>query len=289
MGTILLKPSVYIVGQTNMSYTGVMEFFQDHHPEELEDENGDTPASIIANHWFDEDNKSDLDLMTEFMGRFCYRSFGVGRDHESYINNILEQAHGSVTEHSYINFALTGVSRSLSLELIRHRTANVSQESQRYVLANEINLILPPIFIEEDGSVDPEIISFYEDELKITVRQYEAMTSYLESKLAHVPKGERVKRVREAARSVLPNCAETRIGWTTNIRALRHILELRGSTPADLEIRRLAVAMLEKVRETYAGNAIYTDEKGERVILLEDFKVGKEGGHPFLTSAFRKV
>ena len=188
---------------------------------------------------------TDGDALPEFAGRFCYRAWVKGRANEEYLDNIMTMEHGSILEHSTISFAITGVSRSLTHELIRHRHANISQESQRYVDAGSIKCVVPPAYIDmgEDGIVMiEELLSAFE----ASVESYVALQ---ELSFNATPETIGKKRVNEAARSVLPNACETKLVWTGNLRALRHFLELRGGEVADLEIRRLAVAIFHAVVE----------------------------------------
>ena len=198
--------------------------------------------------------------LIEFAGRHCYRSWEKGRDHEEYVENILKEAHGSVLEHVAIPFVVTGISRSLSLELIRHRAGTaVSQESQRYVDAKDVRFVIPPLLLDL-FSDDDEAFNAYKAEKEEVVKRYTDLQHKLEDYAQRYgwSKRELRKRVNEAARCVLPNDTETRMVWTMNARAMRHILELRGSEHADMEIRRLAVAFY------YAAKRVMP-------VLLRDF------------------
>lgn len=213
-------------------------------------------------------------LLSEFGGRFCYRSWTKGRETPDYIKNIIESRHGSVLEHASWTFAIAGVSRSLSLELARHRTGiGFSQESQRYVDAKDIRFVVHPnelpIFKE-----DPDYRNWLEHVYSEAMYAYEAKQKTLQEFYeARGLKGFKLqKRVNEAARSVLPNAAETRITWTVNARALRHILEVRGSLHAEPEIRNWALKIYEKVKESLIFSdfrVMVDDEAGE--FLICDF------------------
>jgi thymidylate synthase (FAD) len=86
------------------------------------------------------------DDIAEFSGRQCYRSWNAGRGPEDYIGNVIEEGHGSVFEHAQVIFQVTGVSRSLTHELIRHSIGiGYSQESQRYVDAKDMMFVVPPM------------------------------------------------------------------------------------------------------------------------------------------------
>jgi len=207
--------------------------------------------------------QSDSDVageaLAEFAGRLCYLSFGTdaglegghktipGRtSNQAYLGNILHTKHGSVLEHAVWSFLFEGVSRSLTHELIRHRAGmGYSQLSQRYVDESEIGFVVPPE-IEEGSSEFDEWAKACEESLASYQRLLAAVTEKVGD---HGPATMRKKRARQAARSVLPNSAETKIVATGNARALRHFCEMRGSGSADLEIRRLAGAVLRALHQ----------------------------------------
>ncbi|HET7461959.1 MAG TPA: FAD-dependent thymidylate synthase [Longimicrobium sp.] len=209
-------------------------------------------------HW-----QSDSDVageaLAEFSGRLCYLSFGEdaglegghksipGRTtNQAYLANILKTKHGSVLEHAVWSFLLEGVSRSLTHELIRHRAGmGYSQLSQRYVDESQIGFVLPPEI--EEGS--PEFDEWV-DACETSLATYQRLLTAVTEKVGDEgPATMRKKRARQAARSVLPNSAETKIVATGNARALRHFCEMRGSGSADLEIRRLAGAVLRQLHQ----------------------------------------
>ena len=194
------------------------------------------------------------EALAEFAGRLCYLSFGEdaglegghrsipGRTtNQAYLGNILKTKHGSVLEHAVWSLLLEGVSRSLTHELIRHRAGmGYSQLSQRYVDESEIGFVLPPEI--EDGT--PEFAA-WERSCRDSLAAYGELLAGVAEKVGDEgPATMRKKRARQAARAVLPNSAETKIVVTGNARAWRHFCEMRGSPTADLEIRRLAGAVL---------------------------------------------
>jgi thymidylate synthase (FAD) len=147
----------------------------------------------------------------------------------------------SVTEHSNWSFLLTGVSRSLTHELVRHRAGwAYSQLSQRYVDESDCEFVVPDC-IKEDESLYTEWLKTVE----ICKDAYKKLTDGLAKKFESVAdKTLRRKMARQAARSVLPNATETKIVVTANARAIRHFLEMRGSKHAEDEIRKLAIKMM---------------------------------------------
>jgi thymidylate synthase (FAD) len=177
--------------------------------------------------------------MVEFAGRACYQSWNrpnpATATNAGYIKHIIEVGHFSVLEHSQFTFYIEGVSRSLTHELIRHRHLSYSQLSQRYV--KDANEVVEPAVIAEDENIH----NIFQEAIDAAQAGYQALVHELEIKYNHVQdRTLRRKLARQAARSVLPNAAETKIVVSGNARAWRHFLHLRGNKHADLEIRELA-------------------------------------------------
>lgn len=211
-----------------------------------------------------EGEATELERMVEYAGRVCYMSYHnpAKRTTDEYINNILNQKHFSVLEHSNITVLLEGVSRSLTHELIRHRHLSFSQLSQRYVDESECSFVIPPAVIE-----DTEAFSIFYDDIKEVTSRYKRLSDRLFERNSKITdKTLRRKVAREAARSLLPNSVETKLVVTGNVRAWRGVLELRGSTHADREIRRLAVTILKQFKHIseslFSGMEVYKAEDG---------------------------
>jgi len=145
------------------------------------------------------------------------------------IRTLLEAGHLSTTEHVTFTFAIEGVSRALSHQLVRHRIASYSQQSQRYVDENGFAYVMPPSVAENPGA--RELFERQMEQVRETYRELAAM----------VP--------REDARYVLPNACETRLVMTMNCRSLYNFFERRLCERAQWEIRGLARAMLDLVKE----------------------------------------
>jgi thymidylate synthase (FAD) len=188
-------------------------------------------------------DSTDGERLAEFAGRLCYMSQKnpASRNTGDYLENIMKQAHGSVLEHANYSLLIEGVSRSLTHELVRHRAGFAySQLSQRYVDESEANFVLPPAIIGDD-----DLERAWRDQIESAQRSYIALVEKLMERYAWVPdRVHRRKMAREAARGVLPNSTETKLVVTGNVRAWRAMLELRASEGAELEIRRLAVALV---------------------------------------------
>lgn len=194
------------------------------------------------------DTEVGAEKLVEVAGRVCYMSFAKPRPggNHAYIDHILQVGHGSVLEHAVFSLLITGVSRSLTHELIRHRAGfGYSQLSQRFVDESECSFVVPPLI-----SKDPELEEIWYKAMVASQEAYKVLSDALASKMTEVTdKTLRRKRAREAARSVLPNATETKIFVTGNARALRHFIEMRGDVSADMEIRLLAVRVLEVLRK----------------------------------------
>lgn len=252
MTSLIWNPDVFVMGQTQFDADGLtawMEF------NGLEQHMLPTTESPLANLWRDVSEDDALERMIEFGGRHCYRSWEKGRDRHEYIRNILDMQHGSVLEHSSINLAMQGVSRSLSHELVRHRVGvAISQESQRYVEASDIQFVVPPLlaFLAGGSMSGSDLIAHFYDDCESARASYtdlqRSLVERIQMKEPNVKSLTMIKkRANEAARAHLPNAAETRLLWSPNMRLLRHFLWLRGGSGADLEIRRLAVSILDAV------------------------------------------
>lgn len=191
--------------------------------------------------------------LAEFAGRACYQSWDkpnpATATNADYLRHILEVGHLSVLEHGTVSMYLTGVSRSLTHELVRHRHFSFSQLSQRYVPEGDAS------FVEPDAvAADPELHRIFTAAVENARQAYGELLAALETRFADVPQATlRRKQARQAARAVLPNATETRVVVTGNYRAWRHFVAMRASEHADVEIRAVAVACLRELQRV-AGN-----------------------------------
>jgi thymidylate synthase (FAD) len=193
-------------------------------------------------------DSSDGERLAEFAGRLCYMSQRnpANRTTADYLENIKKQAHGSVLEHANYSLLLEGVSRSLTHELVRHRAGfSYSQLSQRYVDESVADFVIPPAIIG-----DETVESRWRSQMEDAQKTYVALVEQLMERYSWVDdRVHRRKMAREAARGVLPNSTETKILATANVRAWRSMLELRAGEGAELEIRRLAVAIIHILKK----------------------------------------
>ncbi len=232
---IFREPRIYLVGRQSIDDQALQSFLNDHGVQRWE-----TDTSVAG------------EKLIEVAGRVCYMSFSKPRPggNQAYIGHILEVGHGSVLEHSVYNLIITGVSRSFTHELIRHRAGfGYSQLSQRFVDEAECGFVEPDTIAD-----DPVLHQVWLDTVQHAQRAYRTLADGLAAKFAHLDdRTLRRKKAREAARSVLPNATETKIFVTANARALRHFIEMRADPAADAEIRKVAVALL-KLLQTESPN-----------------------------------
>ena len=186
--------------------------------------------------------------LAEFAGRACYQSWRkpnpATATNAGYLAHILEVGHLSVLEHGSVTFYFTGVSRSFTHELIRHRHFSYSQLSQRYVPERDAAVVEPAVIAE-----DAELHKRFVEATEASVRAYNELLEGLEQRFADVANPTlRRKQARQAARAVLPNATETRIVVSGNYRAWRHFVAMRATEHADVEIRELAVECLRQLQ-----------------------------------------
>ncbi|PKQ17111.1 MAG: thymidylate synthase (FAD) [Actinobacteria bacterium HGW-Actinobacteria-7] len=172
--------------------------------------------------------------------RLCYAPVGAAElmDHMSddavhkVLKTIMTSGHFSALEHASYTFAIDGVSRALTHQLVRHRLASYNQQSQRYVsFAQEPAFIVPPAV-----AADPKVKERFD---AANTAAFAAYRDLIDSGVSA-----------EDARYLLPNATETKIAVTMNVRELLHFFEVRCCKRAQWEIRALALEMLDLVVPT---------------------------------------
>lgn len=175
----------------------------------------------------------DPEQVAAAAARLCYSSASIAQllersrdDHAALLAKILDLGHFSVLEHASFTFGIEGISRACSHQLVRHRIASYSQQSQRYVTVQErFPAVIPPSIAE-----NPQLAERFDQLLN------DCHGLYRELITAGIPA--------EDARFVLPNAAATKLVMTMNARELRHFFALRCCRRAQWEIRAMATAML---------------------------------------------
>lgn len=196
--------------------------------------------------------------------KLCYSPVGISQIEEgleddkvkSFLDHLMDMGHESPIEHVNFTFGVEGISRTLSHQLVRHRIASYSQQSQRYVRLSQFEYIIPhniennevakALFIkamEEDQKYYDEISSLlYKDHYN----------RYISEGLKEKTAGQKAeKEAIEDARYIFPNACETKIVFTMNTRSLLNFFKLRCCNRAQWEIRELAIAMLKEVKLVY--------------------------------------
>jgi thymidylate synthase (FAD) len=208
---------------------------------------------------------SDGELLAEFGGRMCYRSWEPGlnpnvtrirTDQQEYFANVLRSAHGSVLEHANYSFALRNVSRVLTHELVRHRAGSAfSQESLRYVRLTDIGFRVPPAL----EPLRDQVIGIVEqlEELQLSAAER------LDLDNGEMPFAVK-KEITSALRRLAPIGLSTDILWTANVRTLRHVIEMRTAPGAEEELRTVFDMIAEIMKD-------------EAPSLFQDFKRTQDG------------
>lgn len=186
--------------------------------------------------------------------KLCYSAVGVddileglseGKT-EEFLNRLVSYGHMSPIEHVSFTFGVEGVSRSLTHQLVRHRIASYSQQSQRYVKLDQFEYIIPPE-IEEDNDAKAIFIKAMED----SQHAYDKLVEILKGKYINNGMKELAaeKKAIEDSRYVFPNACETKIIITMNARSLINFFQHRCCNRAQWEIHSLADEMLKQVRK----------------------------------------
>jgi len=180
----------------------------------------------------------DPETTVALAARLCYSPVSIGdlrdrlsgSDIRKFLEKILTLGHLSVLEHASFTFGIEGVSRVTTHQLVRHRVASFSQQSQRYVSHKEMfQVVIPPSI-----SADPMMEEKFSSQVRELHRLYGEMVE------SGIPA--------EDARYILPNATEPKILATMNVRELLHFFRLRCCERAQWEIRAMAVEMLKLVK-----------------------------------------
>jgi thymidylate synthase (FAD) len=168
--------------------------------------------------------------LIEIAGRVCYQSkpkkdYTIG----SFIKTLIKNNHESALEHGYATFKISGVSRALTHQLVRHRLASYSQKSQRYVKEGQFEYVVPEAIEKMEGQI--------RNQFHLQMQQIQEMYDYWKE----------MGLKNEDSRAVLPNACCTEIVMSANFRQLRNILRARCDIHAQYEIRELAKEMLRQL------------------------------------------
>jgi thymidylate synthase (FAD) len=233
----LRSPGVIMLARPRTNVAGLAGFLE-----------GFDPSLGFSGYVDDPTRLPDSSQLCKTAGQVCYASFGPRRttneNAAAYFERLTSAGHGSVLEHANFSFLLYGISRSVTHELVRHRAGvGFSQISQRYVSGAVLRFVERPEY-QDDG----ELHRHFEERADRAATEYGAMADGLlerqeggNSMLSADYKTDARKKVQQTARSLLPNETEAPMVFTGNVRALRHIIEMRADAHAESEIRNLAV------------------------------------------------
>ncbi|NMB25030.1 MAG: FAD-dependent thymidylate synthase [Firmicutes bacterium] len=174
----------------------------------------------------------DAEQLIELAGRTCYLSHDRSQrgSEERFIRMLLRHGHLSVLEHAYATFRIKGGSRAFTHQIVRHRLASYSQQSQRYVSEASFDYVEPET-VMANSAAHRRYVELME----------EIKRAYGELQELGVPK--------EDARFILPNAVTSEIVISANLREWRHIFSVRCEVHAQWEIRTICLQMLELLQE----------------------------------------
>jgi len=253
------EPKIYLIANTKINTESINQYLLD-----------------IGNpKWKLDNNISDGENLIEFAGRMCYRSWQeydedkplctnlnvtkIREGNKNYIMNVLNQKHGSILEHVYVTFILRDVSRIFTHELVRHRSGmSYSQESLRYVRLDTLRFLMPLALSGNTKAREKvkEVIEFLE---KVQVDLADMFD------MDNVKDFHEKKKLTSAFRRLAPEGLLTTIVVSGNLRAWRHIIEVRTSEGAEEEIRLVTSMIAEKLKTEYPNcfQDMEINEKGE--------------------------
>ncbi|MDO4710567.1 MAG: FAD-dependent thymidylate synthase [Peptostreptococcaceae bacterium] len=191
-------------------------------------------------------HSADPDKVVTMAAKLCYSPVGVeeiGKDLteeqvEKFLEMLVGMGHESPIEHASFTFAIEGISRACSHQLVRHRIASYSQQSQRYVRLDNMEYIVPPSIEDIPSAKETYIRS-----MDRTQEDYKELVDRL------IAAGKTEKEAIEDARYVFPNACETKIVLTMNARSLLNFFSKRCCERAQWEIKELAYEMLKECKK----------------------------------------
>ena len=220
---MIVEPQVFLIGESTVNKEGLSAFL----------------THLGVPEW-SSNAPTDIELLTEVYGRACYKSFGtelnpnltrVRGSNETYISNVIEKGDGSVLEHGVANFFFCDVSRVFTHELVRHRVGTaMSQESLRYVRLTDLDWYAP-ICIQENATA----MTIFEKTMDGLSNLQKDLSELYE--LDTTNDFNFKKQITSAMRRIAPIGLATNIGWSCNMRTLRHVIEMRTAPGAEEEIR----------------------------------------------------
>jgi thymidylate synthase (FAD) len=254
-----VEPSVYLLGSSIIDWDQFNELLADYG---------------VAG--WSTDAESDGEALTELYGRACYRSFEtetvsasemnpnltmVRKSSSAYLTNVLQKGDGSIFEHVQTNWFFRNVTRVLTHELVRHRSGMAySQESLRFVRLTDLSYYEPEVFRKSE-----RLSQLLRDEWKRQSEWQVMMARELE--LDTILTFDEKKEVTSALRRPVGQGVATNIGMSCNLRALRHVIEMRTDPAAEEEIRKIFAQVARIARSQWP--AIFADYTIETIKGIE--------------------
>lgn len=251
------SPRTFLTGCTAANIGGITEYLRY------------TGQMEFADSFDAHPNKAEA--LVSLYAKMCYKSLVLGknanvtrvRDIEDNLHGVLESGHGSVFEHVCLNFITTDCSRVFTHELVRHRVGTAfSQTSGRYVSIDDVDLVLPPDltcgYCWKCGGIDSSMCD--------VCNGIGSVAEAVEETRQHIVDGLRrlrrmlvredatfteKKKLTSAIRRLAPNGQTNEIGWSMNIRSLRHTIEMRTGRHAEWEIRLVFNQVADLVRDKW--------------------------------------
>lgn len=185
------------------------------------------------------------DKVVTMAAKLCYSPVGTQEieqnltqeNVEKFLGMLMKLGHESPIEHTSFTFSIEGISRACSHQVVRHRIASYSQQSQRYVRLNEFDYIIPPAIKQDEISTQLFIKSMTRAQ-----EDYNVLVQRL------IESGKSEKQAIEDARYVFPNACETKMVLTINARSLLNFFEHRCCERAQWEIKEMAYQMLQECK-----------------------------------------
>ena len=260
-----VEPQVFLIAENTINDTELHGYLEHIGAQGWTSKKGNRDGTVGRNG----NGRGDLTEIIEVMGRGCYKSFGtelnpnitkVREDNPTYLKNIIDIGHGSVLEHGWVSFMICDTSRVVTHELVRHRTGTaISQESLRFLRLEDMGLWIPEAYNHDPHSQD--IFEETWDYLELQYARLIERAEAIEGKDFDSLPFSKKKYYTSAARRVAPIGVATNIGWSCNIRAARHIIEMRTDEHAEEEIRLVFNKIGDILKDKYP--ALFDDYEVE--------------------------
>ncbi len=263
----LVAPRVHLIAQTNLNSGGMADFI----------------ADVGAKDWHT-DTTNPAQYLIEVAGRLCYKAFGVDLNpnisrvregNEKYIGNIISSGHGSVLEHATCTFAVLGITPVFTHELVRHRVGTAySQVSGRYCRIDELGFFWPGALGEgalldhlggaAEARAPISVVARMGDDLLKDMEEFQREFARLLN-MDEMKDFNLKKRLTSFQRRFAPYGLETGIIFTANHRMIRHMIGMRTSPHAEVEIALVFNEIASQMEEDFPAiyqDMIYSDEFG---------------------------